>query len=117
MKQVITSLVVLSILTACGQNSPQKNGNARKPLNLIAVNEVIKGPVWLQNQDESCNKGILAAQEDEQKGIIGYYFWGIAIPPVAHILEVKYGFKIHTKGCVMTEEAKAWSCYNEYMDE
>ena len=50
--------------------------------------------------------------------MIGYYFWGIAISPIAHTLEAKYGFKIYSKGCMMTvEELKAWSCYNKYMDE
>jgi hypothetical protein len=67
-----------------------------------------------QDTDVSCQRGMLAAKEDAEKGIIGYYFWGIVIPPIAHTLESKYGFKIYKQGCVFNA---SWSCYNEYMDK
>lgn len=44
-------------------------------------------------------EGITRAKEDLSRGILGYYFYGIAIPPYAHTLGKKYGVVVHKEGC------------------
>jgi hypothetical protein len=52
--------------------------------------------------DSLRNDGSKLAEEDLKKGIIGYYFVGIATPPCADILERDYGIIIHDEGCNAT---------------
>ncbi|MES2730476.1 MAG: hypothetical protein V4714_01965 [Bacteroidota bacterium] len=113
-KQVIIVLLALLTFGECTQEKPNNSG--KKP---TAPDAILSSATTASAlEEDACEAGTQKAKADEAKGIIGYYFWGIATPPFARVLKEKYGFVIHSKGCVMNEtEGKEWSCYNAYMDE
>src|SRR5690348_446783 len=65
---------------------------------------------------DGCALGLAYAQADEQKGILGYYFWGLAIPPLATVLSKQYGVQVFSRGCTLYGvQGEARTCYNDYM--
>lgn len=64
---------------------------------VCCVNKPNNGNSGIENN--SHDEGIMRAKEDLSKGIIGYYFYGIAVPPYADTLEKKYGVVVHKEGC------------------
>jgi hypothetical protein len=114
MDRLTIILILGMLLTSCGKKKIYDRLEIA-PSQSKETRLVDKKPTFTrQDSNVSCQEGEVATKEDAEKGIIGYYFWGIAIPPIAHTLESKYGFKIYTQGCVLNA---SWSCYNEYMDK
>jgi hypothetical protein len=58
--------------------------------------------VYAHNNDSiAYKKGMVQAQEDLKKGVIGYYFCGIVIPLSIDVLEKIYGIAIHRENCAL----------------
>jgi hypothetical protein len=117
-KHLMIALLAMLISGGCQQEKPGKNSEKKPTMSSIGSSPAVTATINATSLDAACEEGTKQAQADEAKGIIGYYFWGIATPVFARVLKEKYGFVIHSKGCVMNAtEGKTWSCYNAYMDE
>jgi hypothetical protein len=110
-KSYVAFLGLIMLLPACKQERSFNEKSPKSPTETQASFSPIP-------ESSACQKGLQAAKADEAKGIIGYYFRGIAIPPIAHRLKEKYGFTIYAMGCAsIGSEGEAWTCYNAYMNE
>ncbi|WP_084446870.1 hypothetical protein [Hymenobacter roseosalivarius] len=84
---------------------------------LLIASEIADTKVSATQEESTCYEGIARAKADTKEGIIGYYFWGIAVPVYADTLEKKYGMLIRQEGCIVYDgKVESWTCYNQVMD-